>query len=284
MIRQQRFVSLRCVVTATLIGVWIALLPGQMSAQQSGKGRTPLRARGFLENIGQWPASIRFGWSDGSLSASVDAQGDLTLYVSRRFEEGSGLVPVTKSEIEGSSSQAIEGKDRLATTYAFLKAQRTAWRVGVPAYDSVQQVEGETGARLQILSADANSLVLSMVVPPGQDLPSLRFASARGQHVEPNGRLTVETAAGTVTARLLEPAPDQGVRQPLLTRWVVRDPGTVGFDVPDWNGTSELTLTTGLEWSTYLGGSLGEIVSQAVIESSGTILVGGLTSSFDFPT
>src|SRR4029450_441959 len=51
-----------------------------------------------------------------------------------------------------------------------------------------------------------------------------------------------------------------------------------------WDGSSELTLTTGLEWSTYLGGSLGEIVSQAVIESNGTILVGGLTSSFDFPT
>src|SRR4029450_552021 len=117
----------------------------------------------------------------------------------------------------------------------------------------------------------------SLSVPPGFDLPSLRFGSMQGQPIESNGRLTLETKTGTVEARLLEPESGQPAQRSPMARWTVREPGMIGFDVPDWDGSSELTLTTGLEWSTYLGGSLSEIVSHAAIAADGTILVGGGT-------
>lgn len=55
-------------------------------------------------------------------------------------------------------------------------------------------------------------------------------------------------------------------------------------DVPGWRGKSPLTLEGDLVWSTFLGGSASDTLTDLEVLEDGTVLLTGGTQSLDFPT
>src|SRR5262249_29435197 len=77
-----------------------------------------------------------------------------------------------------------------------------------------------------------------------------------------------------------------GVRQAVSGHYVLEGDGQVGFQVGAYDPTQPLTIdpTYSLVYSTYLGGSGGEIGRAIAVDQNGNAYVTGGTSSLDFPT
>jgi len=78
-------------------------------------------------------------------------------------------------------------------------------------------------------------------------------------------------------------APDSK-RQPVVSHYVLRADGSVGFKLGHYDTTRPLIIDPFLTYSTYLGGRGAEQVGAIAVDASGNAYVTGSTQSLDFPT
>jgi hypothetical protein len=125
-------------------------------------------------------------------------------------------------------------------------------------------------------------------VAPGADPAQIRW---RYRGVE---QVRVEQATGDVRITvavdqiLTEAAPIAwqdiaGQRVPVDTRYHVAADGAIGFALGTYNTAYPLIIDPTIEWSTYLGGSIGSSGRGIAIDGQGNVYVTGGTASPDFP-
>jgi beta-propeller repeat-containing protein/ASPM-SPD-2-Hydin domain-containing protein/HYDIN/CFA65/VesB family protein len=171
-------------------------------------------------------------------------------------------------------------------------------------------------------AAEGGKLEYDFVVKPGADLKAITLDVDPGGggrravplHTDRNGDLVVETHEGEV--RFHKPVVYQqesgvssqkseeeqvatdngprttnginrqsaiGNRQFLDGRYVLRAGKRVGFEVPGYDKTRPLIIDPVLDYSTYLGGSGGDVASGVAVDGAANAYVTGATGSTNFP-
>src|SRR5262249_42056852 len=130
-------------------------------------------------------------------------------------------------------------------------------------------------------------LEYDFVVAPGADPEQimLGFEGADALEIDAQGDLVLHTAAGDV--RQHKPVVYQeigGSRREIEGTYVRKSATRVGFEVAESDRERPLVIAPALAYSTYLGGSDGDIAYKVAIDADGNAYVTGATYSSNFPT
>jgi RHS repeat-associated protein len=168
----------------------------------------------------------------------------------------------------------------------FIGNDPAKWRTGVPTYAQVKYEQIYSGVDLVFYGNQRKLEYDFRVAPqadPNQILLSLDGASSMRTDAE--GHLRVAVEGGEVQFR--KPTIYQetnGVRQEISGRYRPVGPNAVRFDIGAYDHNKPLVVDPAMDYSTYLGGSSGQIGNGIAVDSNGDAFVAGMTSSTDFPT
>ena len=211
--------------------------------------------------------------------------------------------------VGGNAAAKVVGLDELpGKSNYFLGNDAGKWRTRVPNYGKVKYAGLYPGVDL-VYYGNQRQLEYDFVLAPGADPRAIRLAVGAGLalpsgarqaaplHIDAHGDLLIATDGGEV--RLCKPV----VYQPknpagsagnseFRIQNSERVDGTykllagnqVGFEVANYDESRPLVIDPALSYSTYLGGTSGEIGYGIAVDTDGNAYVTGSTGSVDFPT
>jgi hypothetical protein len=282
------------------------------SAAAEAYGKLPLR---FEENQGQTNNAVRYV-SHGSgyelfltpqdavlalRSSAPQAKSArnriVALRESRnaRFTERSSAVGI---HLEGANfTPRITGVDRLpGKTNYFIGNDPKKWHTDVPSYARVKYADIYPGVDL-VFYGNQGRLEYDFEVAPGANPKAIRLNLEGAQKVRLNARGDLELSVPGGEVVLQKPVVYQkvkGERHEIAGSYAITKHHQVAFNVADYDRSEPLILDPVLNYSTYLGGSLGATTNPAgtgidqgwaiAVDAAGNAYVAGLTYSTDFPT
>ena len=267
----------------------MVLVLGMTSVSSQVLGASPETV--FVANEGQWATEARFV----ARSNGEQVRAEPGAIVWQRWGIGSDDRPegwMVRLELEGARPDAtIRGDARMSGVCHFLAAEgRATWRRDIPRYGAVIYEGLYDGVNLRVRSSPGR-LDLELQRGPGgrrQDI-SVRCHGISLIREAPDGSLRAETPVGTISEggvrRPLEASSTgDGVATPRLRRL---DSERFCFQMDGGTSPLAVTVNAGLEWATYLGGTMGENYtgSQCLGLGPGShVTIAGSTKSPDFPT
>src|SRR5262245_16422596 len=182
-----------------------------------------------------------------------------------------------------------EGLDPLpGKSNYFIGNDQRKWRANVPHYAKVRYENIYPGIDL-VYYSNRRRLEYDFVVAPGADPHAimLEFEGAEKPELDARGNLALRSAGGLI--RINKPFVYQevdGVRREISSGYALKDNCQVGFQLGAYDASRPLVIDPTLVYSTYLGGSADEGLSNTgvVVDSSGNAYVMGTTNSSNFPT
>lgn len=181
----------------------------------------------------------------------------------------------------------VGGQDELpGKSNYFIGKSPKQWHTDVPAYAKVRYNEVYRGVDL-VYYGRQGQLENDFVVRPGADPRSIRMniEGASKLAVDRNGDLVVNAGGGEV--RFKRPVAYQelaGRRQAVEASYAPAGNREVKFNLGPYDRGSELVIDPVLIYSTYLGGSGGDVAFGVAVDSAGEAIITGNTNSSDFPT
>ncbi|TAH38024.1 MAG: hypothetical protein EYC70_05210 [Planctomycetota bacterium] len=182
---------------------------------------------------------------------------------------------------------APEGVGLLAERRHFLTGgDERLWRRNVPSYTGVRYRGVHEGVDLWLRQA-GERLEYDLLVEAGYDLKgfSISCAGSSGLALSNEGCLILETPLGALrqTPPVTWEVLPSGERRPVDCRFQLLGPDSYGFAVSGRNAALPMVVDPGLEWSTFLGGSLGDLILEVASTPQGDWIVAGITGSPNFP-
>jgi hypothetical protein len=201
----------------------------------------------------------------------------------------------------------------------FLGDNPAKWHTHVPNYGKVRYERVYPGIDL-VYYGHQRQLEYDFVVAPGADPRAIRLAVETGNsklesrksaihnhllRIDSHGDLVIATESGevrfrkpvvyqqesTVDRRQLKAKNGDGIpksqipnRKSVDGRYKLLAGNQVGFEVASYDKSRPLVIDPALSYSTYLGGSSGEIGYGIAVDADGNAYVTGSTGSIDFPT
>ena len=199
---------------------------------------------------------------------------------------GLGKTSVLRTKLVGANTSArVLPVDPLpGTVNSFIGNDRAKWQTDVPTFAKVKYEGIYPGVDL-IYYGNQGQLEYDFVVAPGADPQAIRFAIAGAKvRIDSHGDLVMRTKLGEV--RHHKPVIYQnidGVRQPVTGRFVRRAANEVAFQLASYDHRHDLVIDPTLAFSTFLGGSGTDEARAVIVDSLGDTLIGGVTSSLNYP-
>ena len=212
-----------------------------------------------------------------------------------RFAERSSAVGI---HLEGANSAPrITGVDRLpGKTNYFIGNDPKKWHTDVPSYARVKYADIYPGVDL-VFYGNQGRLEYDFEVAPGASPKAIRLNLEGAQKVRLNAQGDLELSVPGGEVVLQKPVVYQkvkGERHEIAGSYAITKRHQVAFNVADYDRSEPLILDPVLNYSTYLGGSLGTTTNPAgtgidqgwaiAVDAAGNAYVAGLTYSTDFPT
>src|SRR5437773_6202408 len=293
MVPSRRIVTLLTLVT----GFALPFAAAAEARVSQSYGKLPLH---FEANQGQTRQDVRFlargaGYSLYLTAGEAvlvltkpnpDAKRDARRTPERRGTQPRGTPVVVRMSLVGAAPKPlVSGLDELPGKANYLIGKDPAkWRTNVPTYAKVHYRAVYPGIDL-VYYGNQRQLEYDFVVSPGANPERivLGFQGAERLEINAEGELVLHAAGGVIRQRV--PVIYQeinGVRTKIEGRYVLKDAHRVGFQVAAYDPSRPLVIDPTLVYSTYLGGSGGDVGHGIAVDAAGAAYVTGLTQSADF--
>jgi hypothetical protein len=180
----------------------------------------------------------------------------------------------------------LQGEEKLAGISNYLLGRDAKlWRTQVPHFGKVRLSQLYAGTDV-VFYADGQQLEYDVVLKPGADASKVVFDvnGARALHVNAQGDLEIETAAGTLVQALPKAYQIVASRKtPVSTQYKLLGNNRVGFAVGKYDLAQELTIDPVLRYSTVFGGTNIDVGNGVAVDSAGHAFVVATACSQDFP-
>jgi beta-propeller repeat-containing protein/centrosomal CEP192-like protein/HYDIN/CFA65/VesB family protein len=167
----------------------------------------------------------------------------------------------------------------------FLGNDPGGWHTDVPTYAKVRY-QGLYRGVDAVYYGRQGKLEYDFMVAPGVDPGRVRLRIEGAEKVGANGagELVLETQGGKVVLGRPEAYQGSGARRrTVAVRYARRGRGEYGFEVGEYRKGEPLIIDPFLSYSTYLGGSGGDVADGIAVDSARNVYVTGMTGSANFP-
>ncbi len=274
-----------------------------LNSAKSGFGKIPLT---FEENLGQANDSVQFisRSMGGTLLLSPT---ETKIALPQKSSEKANKIKSPKSAandlwqmtLRGANSQASgRGVEPLPGKSNYLIGKDSSqWRKNVSNFAKAEFGEIYPGVDI-IYYGNQEKLEYDFIVKPAADPEQIRLGFDRAKQVslDADGNLLIKTGAGIITQKKPFAYQEQnGVPQEIACHFNLLDDknagegSVVGFEVGEYDRDQKLVIDPVLVYSTYLGGSGGDLFNseqgnKILADAAGNAYVVGVTPSPDFPT
>ena len=256
----------------------------------SSFGKLPLS---FEPNQGQFAEEIDFLTRGPGYALALSAnEAALALETGRpsKMESGKAETPaILHMRLMGAHFSApAEGVDELpGKTNYFVGNDPKRWRTNVPNFARVQYRRVYPGIDL-VYYGNRGQLEYDFVVAPGSDPGAIRLAiDGASPKIDSGGDLVLRTGDGEVRFHqaVAYQRDAQGRRLDVAAHYVVqKEARSIAFRIAAYDHALPLIIDPTLTYSTYLGGSQGDVGYGIAVDSSGNSYIAGQTCSTNFPT
>ena len=276
-----------------MIGVGLALNMAQgsplhnahdLKIWNSRYARLPLS---FEANRGQTDSRVKFlarGQNYTLFLTKNEAVLALRSGKSGHLREQKSSSSVVRLRLLGASpSTKVTGQSLLGgTSNYFLGNDPRQWHTHIPNYARVQYQQIYPGIDL-VYYGHQGQLENDFILAPGSNPESIRIGleGVDGMRLDHSGDLVLKVGGGNVYLR--RPRAYQG-RDEVAVRYVLKADNQVGLSIGHYDHRQQLVIDPVLAYSTYFGGSGGDIGLGIAVDSSGDVYVTGISNSSNFPT
>jgi hypothetical protein len=200
---------------------------------------------------------------------------------------------MVKVRFVGANPQATisAGKQLPGKANYFLGNDRTRWRADLPTYSNITYQDLYPGVQLRYDGA-VGQVKGTYSIAPGADASRIcwRYESAGKTSIDRLGNLHFAlTGMNTGTSELLEHAPVawqeiDGQRVSVSAQYSLGEDNNVTIALGPYDRAYPLVIDPTLTYSTYLGGSGGEVAYGMTVDANGNVYLTGGTLSANFPT
>ncbi len=241
----------------------------------------------FEQNEGQTDTDVRYLTRGPGYTFYFTPQ-EIAMVLTNRQADKTALPAILKMQfIDANSNPTIKGLDELCCkSNYFIGNDRNAWRSNISNYRKVAYKDLYPGIDA-IFYGNPDQLEYDLCVAPGANpsLARLRLEGAEELLVDKEGNLCIHLGDSQELC-MQKPFVYQLVRGEKVAidaQFTLLAKNEVGFELGHYDGAQELVIDPVLVYSTYLGGSGGDIGSGIAVDSNGSMYVVGLTRSANFP-
>lgn len=286
----------------SLVGLWVVESGTSGPAQAKASGTTAGNSGALLAQYAKLP--LRFERNQGQVDSRVKflARGSgYTLFLTSneavlklKKQDGANSHmtkepgAVLRMSLAGANPRPqLSGTGELpGKSNYFIGNSPANWRTDIPAYAKVRYGEVYRGVDLVYYGSGGN-LENDFIVNPGSDPDRIRMDidGASRLTVDADGDLVVNARGGEVRFnRPLAYQEVEGRRQLVEARYELTGKQGVKFELGKYDPGMALVIDPTLVYSTYLGGSGGDVAYGVAVDSAGEAFVTGNSNSSDFPT
>lgn len=240
----------------------------------------------FIANGGQFNSNV-YSLVQGAKQAIAFTPNEIIFNSADQIATETSPNPVKLTFPGANANPTIQFLEPLPGVANFIQGENQEnWVTNVPTYAGLIYQELYNGIHLQY-TGDDSQLKSDFIVEPGANPAEIRlnYAGVEDISIREDGALVIQTPFG----ELIENAPIayqeiNGERKYIEAEYILDPNKTVRFQLGDYDRNSALIIDPTIQYSSYLGGSLTDSISDIVVNRSGNIIVTGSTNSSDFPT
>jgi len=241
----------------------------------------------FIENLGQWPESIRFAADIGGVVARAECEG-----LGFHAVDANGRGAYVRLVFEGTAPRPEpRGLDLLPGVYHYyIGNDPSRWRTNVRAFAAVEYDDIYPGIDL-VLRAEGTSPKYDLILAPGVD-PDIVRARWIGAQATLQTEASLTLAIGSAAVHELPVIAWQtrmdGLRIPVEASWIIAETGDLRLRTSGIDSRLPLTIDPEVVWGTYVGattpGGGSEGTAHLTTGPGDSTFVAGTTTVQSFPT
>jgi hypothetical protein len=190
--------------------------------------------------------------------------------------------PIRLSLSGASRGARLSPEGQLPGIVNYISSDADTSRTGLRTWSGLRYQEIYPGIDL-VYYGSRGQLEYDFVVAPQHDPGTIALDISSAEHIsiERGGELNISSSVASL--RFSKPVIYQlaadGSRELIAGNYVMKNPGQIGFDIPNWDPTRPLVIDPVLAWSSFpIGSTTSDTYYVGRVDSSGNVYLAGHTS------